>query len=131
MALAEIAAERGDFVTAERVFRATQEEARRQIGSRKPVFRMNQKLGDLYFRQARWPEAQREFEEALRGYRSILQEDHPDTLAVASRLGQTLAAQGRQPEAEPLLREACEGRRRQFGAENDWTQESCSALAGL
>jgi len=131
MALADIAAERGDFVTAERVFRATQEEARRQIGSGKPVFRMNQKLGDLYFRQARWPEAQREFEEALRGYRSILQEDHPDTLAVASRLGQTLAAQGRQPEAEPLLREACEGRRRQFGAENDWTQESCSALAGL
>lgn len=132
MSLADILVQRGELAVAEQTLLRVQGEISRRWGDDvKPSYRMNQKLGEVYFRGGRLAEARAEFETALSGYRRLLAADHPDVLAVASRLGEVLAMLGDVEAAAALLTEACDGRRRQFGDTSEAARESCEARARL
>jgi hypothetical protein len=57
--------------------------------------------------------------------------DHPRIAHATSLLGESLAAQGRHAEAEPLLVEGYEGLTAQRGAGHEQTQEARRRLADL
>lgn len=96
MSLAELLMQRGEFAGAEQTMLRVQAEVSRRWGDDvKASYRMNQKLGEAYFRSGRWAEAKAQLETAFVGYRRLLAADHPDVLAVASDLGQVLAPPGR------------------------------------
>jgi len=129
MALADVAVQRGNLAAAE----ATWRNAVALIESRwgalsKPGCGARQRLGSVLYLEGNFAEAESQLDMALRGFRQVLQPGHPDLLAAAHLLGLTELALGKPPLAEPLLREACEGRRTAFGRGHPHTEASCRAL---
>jgi len=74
-------------------------------------------------------EARALLEEALRGCRELLGEDHPATALSYGSLALNLLERGQYADAEPLLRQALEIEVRVLGEEHPLTADSCSNLA--
>ena len=128
IALADVAVARGHLTAAEETWRRAVVLADARWGATtKPGCITRQRLGGVLYLQGHLAEAESELETALRGFRLSLQPGHPDILAAAHMLGLTELALGK-PAAEPLLREACEGRRTALGRSHPRTEESCRAL---
>ena len=70
-------------------------------------------------------------ERALQTRRSLLGDDHPDTLMSIGNMGFLLQAQGKLTEAEPLLREALEGKRSLLGDDHPDTLGSINNMGLL
>ena len=61
----------------------------------------------------------------------MLGEEHPDTLGSVNNLGVLYRSEGKLTDAEPLLKNALDGRRRVLGAEHPYTLISMKDLAML
>jgi tetratricopeptide (TPR) repeat protein len=88
-------------------------------------------IGEAYHGLFLLTEARSQFERAFELRRRTLGENHPDTLSSLSRLAAAYVAQGKYPEAEPLVARALEGRRRALGNAHSDTLESMHVLADL
>jgi tetratricopeptide (TPR) repeat protein len=63
--------------------------------------------------------------------RRVLGDTHPDTLGVQHELGLLYHAQGRHPEAEPLLLQVVEARLGQLGEKHPHTLAALNSLVAL
>ena len=70
-------------------------------------------------------------ERALQTRRSLLGDDHPDTLGSINKMGFLLTEQGKLAEAEPYHREALAGNRRLLGDDHPETLTSIANMGGL
>jgi tetratricopeptide (TPR) repeat protein len=130
LALADVAVARGNPAAAESICRRAVALIDQRWGpTTKPAYRVRERLGRVLYAENRWPEAKLELETALAGYRRLIRPGHPDILNAAHLLGLTELALGDTGAAEPLLREACDGRRAALGRDHPQTVESCIALA--
>jgi tetratricopeptide (TPR) repeat protein len=85
----------------------------------------------LRTKQKQYNEAERFFDEALKGRQRELGDDHPHTLETKNDLAVLYKEQGRYEEAEILLLEAVEGRRLKLGDKHPHTQLSLNNLIAL
>ena len=70
-------------------------------------------------------------EQSLSLRRTVLGNDHPDTLSSISNLGNLLGLQGKLKEAEPFVQDALKGRRRVLGNDHLDTLASMSNMGNL
>ena len=77
----------------------------------------------------RWKETEELFVQVLEPSRTMLGEEHPDTLSSMANLASTYRNQGRWKEAEELGVQVMETRKRVLGAEHPSTLNSMANLA--
>ena len=75
-------------------------------------------LGNTYFKQGRWNEAEQLQFHVMDMTKKLLGTDHPETLRNMSNLGSTYCNQGRWNEAEQLLIQVMDMRKKLFGADH-------------
>jgi tetratricopeptide (TPR) repeat protein len=88
-------------------------------------------IGQAYFDLGVYPEAQRQWELAVRLRRQALGPDHPDTLTSMNDLADAYRMQSVFAQAEPLLSKVVEARRRVLGDDNPDSLNSMHELAVL
>ncbi len=88
-------------------------------------------IGKVYVHLGLLADAEPHLERALETRRSLLGEDHPDTLQSMNELGVLLEAQGKLPEAQPLLEASLAGYRRELGDDAPRTLASRRSLCSL
>jgi predicted Ser/Thr protein kinase/tetratricopeptide (TPR) repeat protein len=86
-------------------------------------------IGQSYIDLGLYPEARKQFEQALKLHRRIAGEENPKALKTMGRLGRTLFLQGKYAEARALLSHACEVSRLVLGPEDPETLYSMTNLA--
>ncbi|KAJ5366512.1 Tetratricopeptide-like helical [Penicillium brevicompactum] len=84
--------------------------------------------GDSLYREGRYKEAEKMFQEVLQGRESILGYDHEGTLDSAHWLGITIYRQEEYEEAECFFRQALKGREKVLGYDHKKTLESADWL---
>jgi tetratricopeptide (TPR) repeat protein len=92
---------------------------------------IRQTIGTTYRDLGIYPEAQRQFEAALRLRRRVLSDDHPDTLVSIRNLATVYHHQGKFGQAEPLYSKVLEVQRRVLGEQHPDTLQSMFDLAVL
>jgi tetratricopeptide (TPR) repeat protein/tRNA A-37 threonylcarbamoyl transferase component Bud32 len=92
---------------------------------------MRATIGTILESNGRLAEAELQFRQALEWRRSVLGDEHPDTLRSINNMGGLLQAQGKPFEAEPYYREALETRRRVLGDEHHDTLTSINYMGDL
>jgi tetratricopeptide (TPR) repeat protein len=85
----------------------------------------------LRTKQKQYEQAEKFFDEALKGRQRELGDDHPDTLESKNDLAVLYKEQERYNDAEKLMLEATEGRRLKLGDEHPHTLESWQNLIEL
>lgn len=88
-------------------------------------------MGRAYRELGQFPEAQREYERALKLRRLELGDKHPDTLEATDGLGAVYRDQGKYAQAEPLLASVYSIRRRALGEDHPGTLRAMNQLATL
>jgi serine/threonine-protein kinase len=123
---------RGDYRSAERMYRQALAEQRVQYGEdhERVGVDLNQ-LGIVLYLQKRPAEAESHLRQAIAVFRKSLPPDHYRIAEALVPLGVLLMGGERSPEAEQVLREALEIRRAAFGEEDARTREVARLLGGL
>jgi tetratricopeptide (TPR) repeat protein len=85
----------------------------------------------LHTKQKQYDQAERLFDEALKGRQLELGTDHPDTLQTKNDLAILYKKQDNYAKAEPLLLEALKGRRLKLGDTHPNTLQSLNDLIDL
>lgn len=96
-----------------------------------PLARDLNRLGELYWREGRAPQAVQCFEESLALHVRVLGEDHLDTLAGKSSLAAMLGRQGKLEEAQFLFECVAEARGRLQGGLHPDTLDARASLAAV
>ena len=92
---------------------------------------IRQTIGATYRDLGIFPEAQRQFERALNLRRTVLHDDHPDTLLSIRSLATVYHILGKYAQAEPLYAKVLEVQRRILGERHPETLQSMFDLAQL
>ncbi|KAK7419576.1 hypothetical protein QQZ08_010789 [Neonectria magnoliae] len=101
---------RGEYNTAEKVFRMPVEAREKVLGPEHPdTLSSVNNLGSALESQGKYEEAEAMHRRALKGYEKVLGPKHPDTLTSVSSLGSVLESQGKYGEAEAMHRRALKG----------------------
>lgn len=78
-------------------------------------------LGHLYMQQGKLTESEAMYLQAIAGFKTYLETDHPDILRARHLLGCLYHREGRLVEAETAMHQALEGMKKSFGVNDDLT----------
>jgi tetratricopeptide (TPR) repeat protein len=116
---------RGKYIEAEREFQA----AGAQIGAiggstaESYLAGLNELRAQVYMAAGKFEPAEREFRGSLKFYREH-RRDEVQNAVLASRLGESLARQGKNAEAAPLLRDSYQTILKAMGPHHPWTTDA-------
>ena len=128
--LATVHAYRGQYATAEDLFRQALDKQRRLLGENHPrVASTRTGLGSVLIQLDRLQDAQADLEHALEIHQRTLSPDHWQVAEVRSLLGFCLYRLGQPGEAEPMLRDGYQRIAEQRGSAHPMAREARSRLA--
>ncbi len=96
-----------------------------------PTFNKNvvfESLGDLYSKQGKLTESEAMYLQAIAGYKTDLETDHPHILRARFRLAEHYEQDKRLVEAEAMMHAAVEARKNVFGLDEEKTLEAMRRL---
>ncbi|KAK9384145.1 hypothetical protein V1515DRAFT_576687 [Lipomyces mesembrius] len=89
------------------------------------------KVGNCLFSDGRWKEAETLLVQVMEFRKTVLGEEHPDTLTSMNNLADLFHSQGKYEAAEPLYKETLRLSKKVLGEEHPDTLTSMNNLAGL
>jgi eukaryotic-like serine/threonine-protein kinase len=123
---------RGDYTDAEREFQSVGVQIADIGGSTTESYLagLNELRAQVHVAAGKFELAEREFQGSLKFYRAHRQ-DEVQNAVLASRLGESLARQGKNTEAGPLLRDSYETILKAMGPDHIWTTDARARMALL
>ena len=88
-------------------------------------------LGNLYMQQGKLTESEAMYLQAIAGYKTYLETDHPAILRARHCLGYLYNREGRLVEAEATIHQALEGMKEYFGVDGDETLKAMKLLGSI
>ncbi|KAI9810451.1 MAG: hypothetical protein M1827_006227 [Pycnora praestabilis] len=88
-------------------------------------------LGNLYRDQGKLKEAEKMYQQALKGYEKALGVEHTSTLNTVNNLGNLYTAQGKLKEAEEMYQQALKGKEKMLDVEHTSTLSTVNNLGSL
>ncbi|KAM5358060.1 hypothetical protein ACJZ2D_015635 [Fusarium nematophilum] len=133
---------RGEYNTAEKVFRMSVEARRKVLGPEHPdtlssvsnlgsVLSSQGKYDEAEAIQGKYDEAEAMYRRGLEGSEKVLGPEYPDTLTSVNNLGSVLESQGKYNEAEAMHRRALKAREKVLGPEHPSTLTSVNNLGSV
>lgn len=130
--LSRVLLDSGEFDQAQVLATTLYEENKAKSGSDHPsTLTALTDLAGIKEKKGLLDEAEKEFNEALTGYRKVFGEKHPTTITVLNNLGQMMESEGLYDNAEPLLRQAVTLSEQVFGKSHPTTLTAQNNLALL